>query len=104
MTVYVHKMRGQGLAFFGRTAGPDPWFVLAADTDDELHAFAASLGLTRVMFRPGTDAGQAQAAVAGHYDVTSGERDRAVALGARVITPREADRMDRQRAAGPGYR
>jgi hypothetical protein len=42
--------------------------------------------------------------VAGHYDVTSGERDRAVALGAQVITPREADRMDRQRAAGPGYR
>jgi hypothetical protein len=104
MTVYVHKMRGQSLAFFGRTAGPDPWFVLAADTDDELHAFAASLGLTSVMFRPGTPAGPGQAPVAGHYDVTSGERDRAVALGAQVITPREADRMDRQRAAGPGYR
>ena len=103
MTVYVHKLRGQGLAFLGRTAGPDPWFVLTADTDDELHALAASLGLTSAMFRPGTQAGPRQAAVAGHYDVTLGERDRAVELGAKLITPREADRMERQRAAGLGY-
>jgi Protein of unknown function (DUF4031) len=103
MTVYVHQLRGQGRAFFGRTASPDPWFVLTADTDDELHAFAASLSLTRVMFRPGTSAGPKQVPVAGHYDVTLGERDRAVALGAQAITPREADRMERQRAAGLGY-
>lgn len=102
MTVYVHKLQGLGRAFFGRTASPDPWFVLTADTDDELHSFAASLGLTRVMFRPGIEAGPRQAPVAGHYDVTSGERDQAVALGAQVITPREADRMERQRAAGLG--
>jgi hypothetical protein len=103
MTVYVHKLQGQSRAFFGRTARPDPWFVLTADTDDELHAFAASLGLTRVMFRPGTPAGPHQQPVAAHYDVTPGERDRAVALGARLITPREADAMERQRAAGLGY-
>jgi hypothetical protein len=102
MTVYVHKLRSQGLAFFGRTAAPDPWFVLTADADDELHAFAARLGLTSAMFRPGTQAGPRQAAVAGHYDVTLGERDRALALGARAITPRDADRMERQRAAGLG--
>jgi hypothetical protein len=41
--------------------------------------------------------------VAGHYDVTMGERDRAVALGAQAITPGEADQMERQRAAGLGY-
>ncbi len=103
MTVYAHKLRGQGRAFFGRTASPDPWFVLTADTDDELHAFAAILGLTRAMFRPGTPAGPHQVPVAGHYDVTLGERDRAVALGARPITPREAGTMERQRAAGQGY-
>jgi hypothetical protein len=102
MTVYVHKLPGQGRAFFGRTASPDPWYVLTADTDDELHAFAASLGLTRVMFRPGTPAGRRQGPVAGHYDVTLGERDQAVALGARPITPEEADEMERRRAAGLG--
>jgi hypothetical protein len=102
MAVYVHKLKGQSRAFFGRTARPDPWFVLTADTDDELHAFAASLGLTRVMFRPGTPAGPHQQPVAAHYDVTPGERDRAVALGAQPITPEEADRMEQQRASGLG--
>lgn len=91
MAVYVRKLQGQGRAFFGRTASPDPWFVLTADSDDELHAFAAGLGLTRVMFRPGTEAlpgrvaAAGRVAVAGHYDITVGERDRAVALGAQAV-------------------
>jgi hypothetical protein len=55
------------------------------------------------MFRPGTPAGSRLQPVAAHYDVTPGERDRAVALGARLITPREAEAMERQRAAGLGY-
>jgi hypothetical protein len=100
MTVYVHELEGQS-RFFGQNT-TDPWFVLTASTDDELHAFAASLGLSRAMFQPGTPAGSHQKSVAAHYDVTAGERDRAVALGAQPITPREADRMERQRAAGPG--
>jgi Protein of unknown function (DUF4031) len=100
MTVYVHKLQGQGRAFFGRTPSPNPWFVLTADTDDELHAFAASLGLSRTMFRPGTPAAPRQVAKAGHYDVTLGERDRAVALGAQPITPGEAERMEQQRGLG----
>ena len=102
MTVYVHKLQGQGRAFFGRTGHPDPWYVLTGDTDDELHALAASLGLTSAMFRPGTQAGPRQVAVAGHYDVTLGERDRAVELGAKLITPREAEAAERQRATGLG--
>jgi hypothetical protein len=102
MTVYVHQLEGQGRAFFGRTPGPDPWFVLTADTDDELNAFAASLGLTPIMFRPGKPAGPRQDPVAAHFDITLGERDRAVALGAQPITAREAVRMERQRAAGLG--
>ena len=103
MTVYVQKLKGQSRAFFGHTARADPWFRLTADTDDELHAFAASLGLTRVMFRPGTQALPHQVPVAAHYDVTLGERDRAVSLGARPITPEQADTMERQRASGLGY-
>jgi hypothetical protein len=102
VTVYVHKPRGQGAALFGRTATPDPWFALTADTDDELHAFAAGLGLTRAMFQGGTPAGPGRGPAVGHYDVSLGERDRAVELGARAITPRAADRMERQRAAGRG--
>jgi hypothetical protein len=98
MTVYVHKLQGQSRAFFGRTPRGDPWFVLTADTDDELHAFAASLGLTRVMFWPAKQALPHQNPVAAHYDVTLGEHERAVALGARVITAEEADRIERQRA------
>jgi hypothetical protein len=101
MTAYVHELEGQS-RFIGQNA-TDPWFVLTADTDDELHAFAANLGLTQVMFRPGTPAGPHQKPVAPHYDVTKGERDRAVELGAQPITPREAERMEEQRAAGLGY-
>lgn len=93
MAVYVHKMEGQSRAFFGRTAAPAPWFILTADTEDELHAFAASLGLTRVMFRPGQQALPKQKPVAPHYVITPGEHDRAVALGAQLISRREADRM-----------
>lgn len=102
MTVYVHKLEGQGRFFYGRTAGPDPWFLLTADTDDELQAFATSLGLTRVMFRPAKQALPKQKPEAAHYVITIGERDRAVALGAQLITSREADRMLQHRDGGPG--
>ena len=37
-----------------------------------------------------------------HYLLTEGERDRAVELGAQVISAREADKMERQRAAMRG--
>jgi hypothetical protein len=59
MTVYVHKMEGQSRALLRgggwrsrRYMPTDPWFVLTADTDDELHALAASLGLTRTCSAP----------------------------------------------------
>jgi hypothetical protein len=54
------------------------------------------------MFRPGTPGGPRKPAVAGHYDVTMGERDRAVALGAQQITAKEADRKAQQRELGLG--
>jgi hypothetical protein len=100
MTAYVHKLPGQGGALFGRTSHPDPWFALTADTDDELHALAADLGLTRAMFRPAVPAAPRRAAVGAHYDLTLGEHDRAVARGAQPITARDADRMAREREAG----
>jgi hypothetical protein len=101
MTVYVHKLRGQSQLLSGRRLD-NQWFGLTADTDDELHAFAARLGLQRNMFQPGTPTGPQQLPVTGHYDVTEGERDQAVALGAQAITPREEDKRERRQAAGLG--
>jgi hypothetical protein len=95
MTVYVHKLRGQRGLLDGATPN-DPWFGLTADTEDELHAFAARLGLQRNMFQPGAPAGSPQVSVTGHYDVTEGERDRAVALGAQAITAREEAKRERR--------
>jgi len=96
MTVYVYKLRDRSRLLMGRTAPPHPWFGLAADAEDELHAFAARLGIRR---DSGTAVGSQQELVTRHYTLTEGERDRAVVLGAQAITAREADRMQRQQAA-----
>jgi hypothetical protein len=111
MTVYVHKMEGQGRAFLGgfrgamrirQQAPTDPWFLLTADTDHELHAFAARLGLTRIMFRPAKQALPKQQPEAARYPITMGERDRAIGLGAQLISARQAHQMLQQRASGRG--
>lgn len=78
------------------------WCHLTADADEELHAFAAGLGLRRSRFqskpgRPWTD----------HYDITEHKRRRAVAGGAVEITTREAGvqlarkRQAARRGSGP---
>jgi hypothetical protein len=64
------------------------WSHLIADTTEELHAFAVGLGLERVRFhgnpaRPWKD----------HYDVPEAKRQRAMELGARPISRREAVAM-----------
>jgi hypothetical protein len=46
--------------------------------------------------------GPQQELVTRHYTLTEGQRDRAVKLGAQVITAREADKMERQRAGARG--
>ena len=60
------------------------WCHLTADSVEELHAFAARVGLRRSRFqtkpgRPWVD----------HYDITEDTRRKAVALGATEITLRE---------------
>lgn len=52
------------------------WCHLMADDVDELHGFAAQLGIKRISYQgpPKTSAP--------HYDITGFERDRAVRLGA----------------------
>jgi Protein of unknown function (DUF4031) len=86
MAVYVYKLPGQNRPSFGRNLMSDPWFGLTADSEAELHAFAARLGLTRIMFQPGHPGAANQVSATGHYDVTEGERDQAVGLGAQAIT------------------
>ena|SRR5580765_33031 len=66
MAVYVDNER---IPWRGRL-----WCHLVADSLDELHKFASSLGLKRGWFQ--------DKASYPHYDVTMSVRDRALALGA----------------------
>lgn len=54
------------------------WAHLMADTLDELHDFAARLGIPRRAFQDKTSGA--------HYDVTAQLRERAIALGAVPIS------------------
>jgi hypothetical protein len=71
MTVYVNDARIP--ARVGRIRGR--WSHLTADSKNELHTFAAELGLRRAWFQD-NDRGL------WHYDVTESVRARAVAMGA----------------------
>ena len=74
MTVYVDDMR------MPATVGclNARWSHLIADTDQELHAFAATLGLKRSWAQyPGTSQS--------HYDVTDSVRRKAIGLGAVAV-------------------
>jgi hypothetical protein len=58
------------------------WCHLLADDIDELHRFAAQLGLQRSSYQGPPKTGKP------HYDLTAFERDRALRLGA-VLCSRE---------------
>ena len=63
------------------------WAHLVSDTSyDELHGFAARLGIPRRAFQ------------GDHYDVPADLRERAIVLGAQTVTGREL--ITRLRAAG----
>lgn len=89
MTVYVDDFRVP--ARVGRLSAR--WSHLVADDRDELHAFAAQLGLRRAWFQ---DKGDHR----WHYDVTDAKRAEAIRLGARPVTLREmGELMQARRAA-----
>jgi hypothetical protein len=80
MTVYVDRAQ-----IPARVARHDArWSHLTADTEDELHEFAARLGLRRGNFQPGKALG-GQPSVAWHYDMTERKRRRALSRGAQEI-------------------
>ncbi|KDP00188.1 DUF4031 domain-containing protein [Mycobacterium avium] len=92
MTVYVDDARIP--ARVGRY--DTRWSHLFADTQAELHGFAARLGLQRRWFQDPTKVGKplakpgSRAAENWHYDVTDAKRKQAIALGAIEVTWREA--------------
>ncbi|MGA2836716.1 MAG: DUF4031 domain-containing protein [Acidimicrobiales bacterium] len=90
MTVYLDDWRQPA------NLGPidDRWSHLVADSVDELHEFAARMGMRRAWFqdRPGRPHHA-------HYDVPERARAEAVARGAVELTWRELGRMLRDRKA-----
>jgi hypothetical protein len=83
MTVYVDDMRRP--ARVGRLQAR--WSHLMSDTDEELHAFAASIGLRRSWHqKPGT--------AISHYDLTDSKRQEAIAAGAVPIGYMSRQSMD----------
>jgi hypothetical protein len=99
VTVYVYRLRGMG-PLPGAYSYAVPWFGMTADTEDELHPFAETIGLYRHFYHPRTPEGPREPPGVGHYDLDQGERDRAVAGGAQPITWRKREKLLRQQAAG----
>ncbi len=85
MAVYVDDAMIPATVPNGRVTHTSQWSHLIADTEDELHAFAARLGLKREWYQ-----GPDQHGDLWHYDVTAGKRQQALRLGARPVTWREA--------------
>jgi hypothetical protein len=92
MTVYVDNMRAR-VPVVG-TLRNCRWSHLIADTEEELHAFAARLGLQRRWFQDPRDKHpewplDSCAANTWHYDVVDAKRRQAIAMGAVEIELRE---------------
>ena len=78
------------------------WCHLTADSEEELHEFAARLGLVRQWFQTKPDRPWAD-----HYDLPEEVRVQAIACGARPMTTRDMARRQatlrrRHRAQTPG--
>ena len=83
LTVYVDDMRAR----YGRLI----LCHMLADTDDELHAMARAIGVSRRWWQsPGTTSGS-------HYDICLAKRAAAVRLRAVEITQRQAAAMNARR-------
>jgi len=86
VTVYVDDFRVP--ARVGRLSARWSHLTVEPDGDlDELHAFAARIGLRRSWFQGPPEHRHP------HYDVTDSKRQEAIAAGAVAITWREAGQM-----------
>ena len=94
MTVYVDDMNLPATVQNGpRVSHTSEWSHLFADTEEELHAFAARLGLKRSYFQQGKPDWFP------HDDVTKGKRYQALRLGAAPVSARDAAVIARERDA-----
>jgi hypothetical protein len=98
MTVYVDDARIP--ARVGRISGR--WSHLTATTQDELHAFAAQLGLQRRWFQTCRNTRLCPPAQCPHwhYDVTEGRRAAAIQAGAVPIGIRDLGALITARRRG----
>jgi hypothetical protein len=90
MAVYVDDASIPAAVGNGRVVHDSRWSHLFADTPEELHAFAAKLGLRRSYFQPGRPRGDGSPSRHWHYDLTAGKRAQAIRFGAQPVTSREA--------------
>lgn len=72
------------------------WSHLTADTQEELHEFAARLGLRRSYFQPGRPLG-GKPSPFWRYDLTAAKRAQALRLGARAVSWRDLPGICRAR-------
>ena len=83
MAVYVDETRDWTLIARARGLRHTHWCHLTADTEAELHAFAAKLGLRRSWFQKKSDRDYRW-----HYDIVPSKRAQAVRLGAVEVDRR----------------
>jgi hypothetical protein len=86
MTVYVDDARMNAPHLIGGLA---KWSHMTADTRDELHEFAARLGMARHWFQDHPRLW--------HYDVVEKTRQRAIEMGAQSVSVRELVRLTARR-------
>jgi uncharacterized protein DUF4031 len=90
VAVYVDDASIPARVANGRVVHDSRWSHLFADTQEELHEFAAKLGLRRSYFQPGRPRWDGSPSLHWHYDVTAGKRQQAICLGAQPVTSRES--------------
>jgi hypothetical protein len=98
MAVYIDDASIPATVRNGARSHTSAWCHLTADTQEELHEFAARLGLKRSYFQPGKPLG-GKPSPFWHYDLTAGKRAQAVRLGAVEVSAREMPALMRARAA-----
>lgn len=87
MTVYVDDMHLSAMGRYGRMKMSH----MIADTDEELHAMAARIGVARRWWQsPEKTSGS-------HYDIAMSKRAEAIAAGAVEITLRQCSAMNLRR-------
>jgi hypothetical protein len=101
MSVYVDELRGYDESQIKAPARRygQQWCHLTGNTEAELHAFAARLGLQRAWYQPGSQRDGYNWYLS-HYDLTPNKRALAVRLGATEVRIRDqAERFRAEREA-----